>query len=285
MSVMRYAVDVPFESPDFQIKVVRERSSKQNLLDVRSRAIHEAVEIKLFYEGSSTLIIDGNTVRADAGDTVIINPYEVHTTLEAADDNGKYHLLMIGLDFFGGAFADSDLKELFLAKQVKLLNLFKDDLFLRETILEIVEEWETRKEGYALAISGLVARLFVYLKRYGVNFESASHSEPVIKYYKIIEPALRKIRDGYASDFTVESLAEACFISKYHFCRIFKLCTGETPIQYLNKYRLKIADEMLKRTNSRIADVARASGFDSVSYFSKTYKKHFGHSPKGNKES
>ena len=64
---MKYAGEIPFEIPSFPVKIVAQRSSVQSLSDERSQAIHEAVEIKLFYEGASTLIIDGKAVRAKAG--------------------------------------------------------------------------------------------------------------------------------------------------------------------------------------------------------------------------
>lgn len=282
---MKYTGEIPFEIPSFPVKIMPCRSSEQSLSDERSQAIHEAVEIKLFYEGASTLIIDGRTVRAAAGDTVIINPYEFHTTVHSADENGKYHLVLVGLDLFEGlAAADIDLKELFLAKQIKLSNLFEGDAVLEALLSEAVAEWQSKEDGYRLGILGNLARVFAYLLRRGVASEREKPGAAVIRYYKVIEPALRKIRDEYQSSFTVDDLAELCYTSKYHFCRIFKLSTGATPIQYLNKYRLKIAHEMLKDGNMRIGDVARDCGFDSVSYFSKIYKKFFGYSPKGNKE-
>ena len=54
---MKYTGEIPFEIPSFPVKIMPKRSSEQSLSDERSRAIHEAVEIKLFYEGASTLII------------------------------------------------------------------------------------------------------------------------------------------------------------------------------------------------------------------------------------
>ena len=280
---MNKTSEILFEGGTLPISVLPRRSSLSSIRDERSRAIHEAVEIKLFYEGSSVLVIDNReTFHAECGDVVLINPYEFHTTLDCPEEmGGKYHLIMIGLDIFDGLGERGiDLKELFFAKRTRFKNLYKNDPLLTELLTEIVREFETRGEAYGLSLFGLVARLFAHLLRVGVDDTAAD--KPVVRYYKIIEPALALIRDVYRKRLTVDELATASFISKYHFCRIFKISTGLTPVQYLNRHRLKIAEEMLRRDNMRIGEVAAAVGFDSVSYFCKLYKKHFGTSPKSN---
>ena len=275
---MKIKSEILFEHDGFPIRIIPNRQSFASIRDERSSAIHEAVELKLFYEGTSTLMIDnGKPFRAEGGDVVLVNPYEFHTTLEDGENDGKYHLVMIGLDFFDGLGERGiDLKELFFVKQIRFKNLFKNDARLKELLNKAVAEWKSQAESYKLAIFGLVSEIFTYLLREGINRDSRISDRPVVKYYKVIEPALSFIRDNYSGKITIDELAELCYVSKYHFCRIFKLCTGVTPIQYLNNHRLKIAEKMLSLKNARVNDVAEAVGFNSVSYFCKIYKKHFG---------
>ena len=279
---MKTTSEILFEDGDLPVLVLPRRSSFAAVRDERSRAVHEAVELKLFYEGSSRLVIGGETLHAEVGDTVLVNPYEFHTTIDCDGCDGKYHLVMLGLDIFDGlGDRGVDLKELFFARGKKFKNLFKGDSRLAGLITGIVEEWESGGEASRLAIFGLVSELFAHLIRVGKSQSVSAQDLPVTRYYKVIEPALAIIRDRYSERITVEELAAACFVSKYHFCRIFKLSTGLTAIQYLNRHRLKIAEELLRRKGARIGDVAAAAGFESASYFSKLYKNHFGTSPKG----
>lgn len=67
-------------------------------------ALHENVEIKCFYEGTATLLIESQTVRVKAGDVVVINPYEFHATVDTGEEKGKYHLFMLPLDYFCRVF-------------------------------------------------------------------------------------------------------------------------------------------------------------------------------------
>jgi hypothetical protein len=46
------------------------------------------------------LLVGNETIVASAGDVVIMNPYEFHATIKCSEEKGKYHLIMVGLDFF-----------------------------------------------------------------------------------------------------------------------------------------------------------------------------------------
>lgn len=244
------------------------------------KALHEAVEIKYFYEGSSTLLIGTQTLVVRAGDIVVINPYEFHTTLDYGAEKGKYHLFLVGLDFFSGN-GEPDLRRLLLGENRTLQTLHVGAKTEGELLLRVVEEWNAKEDGYRMAIRGLLMTFFTLLLRKGSRAEaSASSREHALRYYAVVEPALRRIRDGYAERFTVEELAELCMVSKYHFCRVFKEVTGMTAMQYLNEYRLKIAETMLENTHKSVAEIARVCGFEDESYFCRCFKKHFGDSPR-----
>jgi AraC-like DNA-binding protein len=274
--------DINFLNNSFPIKIDAERCSFINGGEAES-AVHEALEIKYFHSGASTLLIGSKTVRAEAGDIIIINPYEFHATIECGKDTeiGKYCLIMIGLDFFEGSQgADFDLRQQLFGKRSFFKTHIKNNIKMGEILKAVAEESTQNNEGSRLAIFGLMAQFFALLLRENeAQSENESSKENVLRYYSVIEPALKLIRDSYAKKFTVDELAAACRISKYHFCRSFKLAMGIGAIAYLNEHRIKVADVMLNGSDRSVGEVARECGFDDISYFSKLYKKHFGHSP------
>ena len=283
---MKTSNTVFFKDESFPITVRPERSSVAGNYDEASRALHEAIEIKYFYEGTATLLIGEKTIVANAGDVVVINPYEFHSTISCDEEKcGRYHLFMIGLDFFDGARgADVDLRHLLFGKQIIFKTLHKNDEVITSILTKITEEKKRSDEFSRLAIFGLVGELISTLLRYGTDSSSIPPSEDMIHRYTTIEPAIRKIRDGYKSSFSIDELSKICMVSKYHFCRVFKEVIGMSAIQYLNYYRLKIADALLQSTDKPINEIATAVGFDDTSYFSKLYKKAFGTSPKASKK-
>ena len=69
-------------------------------------------------------------------------------------------------------------------------------------------------------------------------------------------------------------------LSRTSFYRKMKGLMNMTPIEFLNSYRLKMAAEMLQEGNLSLSEISDKTGFSSYSYFSKSFKKHFGISPK-----
>lgn len=278
---MKHLENIDFTEESFPIKIIPHRASFVGTVDTATRAFHEAVEIKYFYEGESTLIIDSQTVHAAAGDVIVINPYEFHTTVDCGKLHpGKYHLFMIGLDFFEGAVgADINLRKLLLENQITFDSKISESSKIREILTRAVSEYEGKSPYFSLALFGLIAELFSELLRSHATEKRSRGGEDTFSRYAVIEPAIRLIRDGYSEQFTVDRLADACRISKYHFCRIFKAATGMSAIQYLNAYRLKIADTLLTNSAHTVSEAAALCGFDDVSYFSRIYKKHFNKTP------
>ncbi|MDV7394736.1 AraC family transcriptional regulator, partial [Arthrospira platensis SPKY1] len=78
---------------------------------------------------------------------------------------------------------------------------------------------------------------------------------------------------------TLEDLAREAHFSKFHFNRIFKALTGETPFQFILRLRLeKAATLMLINPKDSITDIAYRCGFSDLSIFSRNFKSHFGRS-------
>ena len=74
-------------------------------------------------------------------------------------------------------------------------------------------------------------------------------------------------------------LAEYVNISEDYLTRIFKKDMGLSPWDYLNRYRVQLATELLTQTGSTINEVAAATGFQDQAYFCRVFKKIMGVSP------
>ena len=121
---------------------------------------------------------------------------------------------------------------------------------------------------------------FAILLRKGLkNSDAALLRSEAFRSYKLIEPALRQIRDNYAENITVEQLSDLCQVSKHYFCRVFKSVTGKTSMEYLRDYRITTADVILTHTEDSIEKIAKSCGFESANYFYRCYKKHYGEPP------
>ena len=270
------AQEISFSEPDFKI-VVHNRIST-----ITKRAFHEAIEIKYFYQGRGMQMIDNDIIIANPGDITIANPYEIHTNTETELYKGNYFILLIDLDFFMEYNPKGiDLRNILIAKGQKFNNCIRDNNRMQTIILRIVEELSEKKEHYRLIVYSLMSELFALLLREEIN-QDKSRVSPLegIKRASLIAPALSKIFADYDKRITVDELANLCKISKYHFCRMFKEEMGVTAVQYITRYRIALAEAMLKDEEKNVDEIAYQCGFDDLSYFYRCYKKIKGHSPK-----
>lgn len=245
------------------------------------KAFHEPIEIKLFHEGRSMIMIDSDIIVAEKGDITIANPYEIHTNIVNEVYSGEYYSLIVDLDFFSDTgISDIDLRHLLLAKHHKFNHHIKNNKRLGQIIMRIHEEIREEKEYYRIVVSNLLGEMFALLLRDELlDTKSSGNSHENMHKGDVLSPALQKIFSDYSQPITIDELSELCNISKYHFCRIFKQHMGMTVTQYIINYRISLADSMLKDENQSIKNISETCGFGDVSYFYQCYKRIKGTSP------
>jgi len=75
-------------------------------------------------------------------------------------------------------------------------------------------------------------------------------------------------------DITVDTLANEANMSSSHFHKQFKNTLGISPIDYVNSERIKFSKRLIAEdTKQLLSDIAFLSGFNSVSYFNRQFKK------------
>lgn len=94
-----------------------------------------------------------------------------------------------------------------------------------------------------------------------------------------ISRALKAIHDEPFRQRTVAELAGLAGMSRSSFADRFATLIGAAPLHYQTRWRLLLANEMLKRADTRVSDVARRIGYDSDAAFSRAFKAQFGHPP------
>jgi len=93
------------------------------------------------------------------------------------------------------------------------------------------------------------------------------------------ERALHFIEFNYMRGITARDVTAELNIDRTHFFRIFKAKTGLSPEQYIMKFRIKKAKELLENSAYTVTEIASLVGVNDVYYFSKLFKKAEGISP------
>lgn len=99
------------------------------------------------------------------------------------------------------------------------------------------------------------------------NSVSESNSD-----FSLLKAVLIFIESNYQKRLTLADLSEHFAVSKSKLIKLFHRYLQQTPIDYLNSFRIKKACQLLTTTELPITEISFNVGFNDSSYFAKTFK-------------
>ncbi len=238
--------------------------------------LHEHIEILYVVSGHATILISDQSYAAGEGDICIINCDDVHYV-----PCGDWEIIVIQvkpamLCAQNAALFESNSFSRFMRHQVaytKFIPCTSHTKAAQGFILDMYEEYEAKKTGFALSIKGDIYKLFGWFARNEyIIFPSACEVIDENELDKI-KNVLAYISDHFSSRLTEKDIAASCFMSYHHFCRTFQKATHMHFVDYLMYVRICHAEKLLMETNKSITEIAFESGFASGSYFSSCFRK------------
>lgn len=92
--------------------------------------------------------------------------------------------------------------------------------------------------------------------------------------------AIAFISANYPFSITVEDMANRLNLDRSYFGKIFRENMGQSPQEFLIRYRLSKAAELLKTTDLSIKDISVQVGYPNQLHFSRAFKNVYGLSPR-----
>ena len=130
--------------------------------------------------------------------------------------------------------------------------------------------WNSGKDGYQWQVRALLYEILYRLRRQLSQSAKADR----------ITPALQYIHENYLREtIRVSHLARLCGISQTYLRRQFTRQLGMSPNRYITGLKLEKAAQLLQSGMYTTAEVCYLSGFHDESYFSRSFKKHYGTTP------
>ena len=105
-----------------------------------------------------------------------------------------------------------------------------------------------------------------------------------LSYKLYIEKSIEFINNNFAHNIKVTDIADYVGLNRSYLSSLFKKSLNLSPQEFLLKFRMNKAYELLKNPELSIGDVSRSVGYVDPLTFSKTFKKYSGHSPKQYRE-
>ncbi len=227
---------------------------------------------KLYYveEGELVIEVNGKTTVAKSGSVVLIPSYVKHSCYLTDSGYAKKYWLHFSLKRGSTAFFNDYPIPLCIqaSNPEKMATLF-NMVIASSRLADPIKSLKTSK--YLLDIV----------------LEFLSHVEPITESQtnSQIDKAIEFINLNFSGNFSLDELAVKFCYTPNHFIKKFKEKTGYTPIKYLTNKKINEAKLLLEHSQIPVNEIMEKVGFSDPAYFSKTFKKAIGCSPRAYRES
>lgn len=207
---------------------------------------------------------------------IIINPNTRHT--EKSSSAKRLTYIALGIDNTQFEFTE-DGKKLNTPYHIYDFHNHQQHILplMKEMLAEIIE----KKNGHEEICQNYFSILMLRILR--ITRESCSIAAP-----SVVPPECAVIKQymdsHYKEGITLDLLAEVSHLNKYYLSHIFSDAFGISPINYLLERRILHSKDLLKNSDFTITQIAQLSGFSSSNYFSQSFKKYTGLTPRAYRE-
>ena len=236
---------------------------------------HKPCEIVRVISGELTVFMDDDAVHAKADEIVFVNQEIIHgyeprnCTYEVIDFDSNAILLRTSLC--------KNILHTFANNKIRILPFHpikNADLYdITNRLFRLASQEVDEKDLLLLSVLFELLGTIYVQHHYTENFE-------ISKNVNRFKPLLDYIDTSFMNPITSGEMAEISGMSINYFTEAFRNYFGQTPIEFLNTYRLERACVLLINTTASITDVACSCGFYDASYFVKVFKKYKGMTPK-----
>lgn len=264
----------PDFDPHYWYHAIRPDSQFQAIINHN----HAEPEFIFLRRGRLFVRLGADELTLNAGDLLLIDPYELHSANFERDDDVEYCYLIFDFDCLAGsgnAVSDklSAIKsgKLRFPKTVRASNPLASELGGLMLELQRLPRETEADDLFAVSIlSRFMSRIFSGVELYEV--ESCRDIEFISRLNEFIEL-------NYKSNITTASVSASLGYSKGYFCALFRKNFDMTFSNYLTDYRLGAAMTDYRNSALRLSEIAERVGFGDYCYFSRCFKRKTGVAP------
>ena len=156
-----------------------------------------------------------------------------------------------------------------------------DDGGISATLRLLALELGGHPPGSRAAVGRLIDVLLIHAMRAWQRIQADDATDGWLLALRdpVVAQAMNAIHQRPREPWTIESLAREVNVSRATLARRFAYLVGETPPEYLTRWRMDLAAQRLRDTDDTIAQVADAVGYRSEYSFSRAFTRHRGRAP------
>ena len=146
----------------------------------------------------------------------------------------------------------------------------------KESNIESTKKYSLRALSDFMHIRGDMLNLFAVLEGMGLIQDKSPLED---KKADLLKECLMYMEEHYQEKLYIRDLASLCHLNEQYFTRFFGNNVGISPLEYINRYRVEKAVELLSKGEDKVLDVAKATGFHNQGNFIKIFKSIMGETP------
>lgn len=241
---------------------------------------HEDFEFIAVLEGSMTYNVNGQLTRITAGNGIFVNSRQLHYGFSPEKSECVFLCILLhpSLLSANAYFSQNYVEPLIWDADCPYL-LLKRDIGWQREILSMLEEIFAGREREFVEFTVqqhffAVARLLYEHCRPGVREGSRGQER-----LDTLKQMILYIHEHYQGRVGLDDIARAGSCCRSKCTALFKQYLKESPVAFLNQYRLQKSCDLLRGKDSTVTEVALDCGFHSSSYFCEIFHRAYGITP------
>lgn len=242
---------------------------------------HQEMEFFLVEKGHPSYFVNGNIVSLQEGDGIFINSKCLHYGFSPDGSDSQYLCLVFmptllsPSPFLKSNYVDpleNHVDVPYLVLPSPLGRKLKEEM---EAMSALPQE---KKANYPLLV---LSHLYSFWAEFlALRGQELPQTFPTNGKTTLLKTMLAYLYSHYPENLTLESLANSAAISPGYASHLFHDYLHDSPMNYLNAYRLEKASDLLIHSEKNISEIAAMVGFENPSYFTELFHRNKGLSPR-----
>lgn len=275
--VMHRARD-QFYSEDFEFFIDRRSLSPGALHE--GLHWHDYCEVEFICSGRGDHYLNNVYHEISPGSVYMLTPMDFHSVNAKAGEELVLYHIQFGSSTLGSSLMQrisQDREQLGRGFSVQLTGHEADSI--RTDFEQLLAEFDERNSDGVMMMRACLERLCIRILR---MMESDAPSAPTpapVNENAAVKSAIQYVQYNFRSPITLNEMAKMVHLSCNYFGELFRTHMGVSFGEYLRSRRLECAHRLLADTELSISEIARESGFRTMSHFSETFRRRYGVTP------
>lgn len=243
---------------------------------------HDDIEWIYIISGKMCYYINGKRILLNEKDSLMVNARQMHYGYSYKGQNCTFLCILFHPTLFG---SNKTLLQKYVSPVIDNTDCeylhFHSEQTRGQEIAEYLEQIRRLKvkSEYAYEIQAIAVMFQLWSSLLQCR-ELVIQDSKNDRNLEIQKNMVSFIYQHYAEQISLNEIAASGNVSRSKCCLIFKYYLQQSPVDFLNTFRLKTSCRLIRNTTKSITEIAFSCGFNHLSYFSKLFVKNFGCTPR-----